>query len=467
MPPRGLFENDPDPNSENTFENSLFLLITTIDTDLDATREHTEWGKKALEWEKHTRDRSFLLSGSELEAAEQWLVRRTDKGPEPTDLQKSYVLASRQRATLPSAPAARWGDYRARGRSRARRTSHSCSGTTQSTNPTSPSQRIWRRRAQICSRLMPRSECSSACKHTSALPLLRPGMPSSTPRNSSSVPPLPTARRLTASPSARAAILSLSGMTVVTLYFGTRPSGQRTATLVDGSPVESVAFSPSGQTLAVGDQSGHVGLWDVASGQRTATLVDGSPVESVAFSPSGQTLAIGDQSGHVGLWDFASGQRSATLANGGTVDSVAFSPNGQTLAVGDSSGEVDLWDAVSGVLTTTLSEGSVVKGVAFSPNGQTLAVGDQNGYVGVWDVASGRLTTSFDETSSVFSVAFSPDGQTLAAGDQSGHVDLWDIANGQRVDTLAEGATARASPSARTARPLPSATTAVGWTCGM
>ncbi len=99
VPPRGLFENDPDPKSENTFENSLPLLITTIDTDLDATREHTEWAKKALEWDKHTRDRSFLLSGSELDAAEQWLVRRTDKGPEPTDLQKSYLLASRQGAT--------------------------------------------------------------------------------------------------------------------------------------------------------------------------------------------------------------------------------------------------------------------------------------------------------------------------------------------------------------------------------
>jgi hypothetical protein len=64
VPPRGRFENDPDPSSDNTFENSLPLLITTIDTDLDATREHTEWGKKALEWEKHARDRSFSLYGS-------------------------------------------------------------------------------------------------------------------------------------------------------------------------------------------------------------------------------------------------------------------------------------------------------------------------------------------------------------------------------------------------------------------
>ena len=75
VPPRGLFADDPEPDSESPFENSLQLLITTIDTDLDANREHTEWGKKALEWDKHSQDHSFLLSGSELESTEHWLVR--------------------------------------------------------------------------------------------------------------------------------------------------------------------------------------------------------------------------------------------------------------------------------------------------------------------------------------------------------------------------------------------------------
>ena len=81
VPPRGLFEGDLGPDSESPFEYSLQLLITTIDTDLDANREHTEWGKKALEWDKHTQDPSFLLSGSELESAEHWLVRGSQKGP--------------------------------------------------------------------------------------------------------------------------------------------------------------------------------------------------------------------------------------------------------------------------------------------------------------------------------------------------------------------------------------------------
>ena len=122
-----------------------------------------------------------------------------------------------------------------------------------------------------------------------------------------------------------------------------------------------MAFSPDGQTLAVGDDGGHVGLWDTSSGQRTATLAEGSPVDSVAFSPNGQTLAVGDYGGHVGLWDTGTGRRTATLAEGSTVLSVAFSPNGQTLAVGDGGGGVGLWDTSSGRRTATLAEGSVVR----------------------------------------------------------------------------------------------------------
>ena len=218
-------------------------------------------------------------------------------------------------------------------------------------------------------------------------------------------------------------------------------SGRRIATLAEGHSVYvyTVAFSPNGQTLAVGDANGHVGLWDIASGRRTATLAEGAPVISVTFSPNGQTLAVGDFGGHVGLWDVASGRRAATLAEGAPVASVAFSQNGQTLAVGDFGGHVGLWDVASGRRAATLAEGAPVASVAFSQNGQTLAAGDRGGHVGLWDVASGRRTATLAEGDPVYTVAFSPNGQTLAVGDLGGHVGLWDSGSGRRTATLAEG----------------------------
>ncbi len=88
VPPRGRFEEN--------FEASSDLLVSAIDTDLEWVREHTQWGLKAIEWDNHGRDASFLLAGSELEAAEQWLARQSGKRPEPTALDNGFVLVSRR-----------------------------------------------------------------------------------------------------------------------------------------------------------------------------------------------------------------------------------------------------------------------------------------------------------------------------------------------------------------------------------
>ena len=217
-------------------------------------------------------------------------------------------------------------------------------------------------------------------------------------------------------------------------------TGRRIATLADGSQAYSVAFSPNGRTLAVGDDAGDVELWDLATGRRAATLAQGNSVDSITFSPNGHTLAVGDYAaGNVVLWDLATGRRIARLAEGSQVDGVAFSPNGQTLAVGDAAGDVVLWDLATGRRAATLAEGSQVISVAFSPNGQTLAVGDLAGDAGLWDLATGRRIARLAENIGVNGVAFSPNGQTLAVADATGNVGLWDLATGRRAATLAEG----------------------------
>jgi WD40 repeat protein len=80
-------------------EECVAQLLTAIDTDLDWVREHTEWGKKAVDWDRHKHDRSYLLSGTELKDAQKWLDRQSGKDPEPTDLQRALVHESRAWST--------------------------------------------------------------------------------------------------------------------------------------------------------------------------------------------------------------------------------------------------------------------------------------------------------------------------------------------------------------------------------
>ncbi len=209
-----------------------------------------------------------------------------------------------------------------------------------------------------------------------------------------------------------------------------------------------VAFSPQGKTLASGNYDGTIRLWNAATGQQIGKTLNDSragEVLSVAFSPDGKTLASGNQNGTIQLWNVASGQQIRPPLNGhaGKVNSVAFSHDGTTLASG-SDNAVQLWNAATGQLTENYSVASnigPVNAVAFSPDGQTLASGNQNGTILLWNAATGQLTENYSVASNngpVNSVAFSPDGQTLASG-SNGEVQLWNAATGQPTGTLQTG----------------------------
>jgi WD40 repeat protein/lysophospholipase L1-like esterase len=210
--------------------------------------------------------------------------------------------------------------------------------------------------------------------------------------------------------------------------------------------VESVAFSPDGQTLASGSVDNTVKLWDVASRTEVATLSGhSSGVKSVAFSPDGQTLASGSNDCTVKLWDVASRTEVATLGSySSDVTSVVFSPDGRTLASGSYDRTVKLWDVTSRTEIATM-KGQCMQSVAFSPDGQILASGSTDNTVTLWDVASRTEAATLGSCSSGVTyvhVAFSPDGQILASGSSDnffiGAVTLWDVASRTEVATLSD-----------------------------
>jgi WD40 repeat protein len=73
------------------------------------------------------------------------------------------------------------------------------------------------------------------------------------------------------------------------------------------------AFSPDSKTLAAGNCD-HVDVIDVATGRNIKQLQNDEYIFSLAYSPQGDVLAVGDSTGCVSLWNPASGQRVWVVA---------------------------------------------------------------------------------------------------------------------------------------------------------
>ncbi|KUN98490.1 hypothetical protein AQJ67_27520 [Streptomyces caeruleatus] len=152
-------------------------------------------------------------------------------------------------------------------------------------------------------------------------------------------------------------------------------------------------FSPDGKTLATGDGDGDgdgtVKLWDMTTGKSRHLVTDPLGLNSMAFSPDGEIIAIGGEDGTVRLWDAASGQ-SRTMLRGHTADvtTVVFSPDGKTLATAGDEETVRLWYVASGSSRAVLKgHTDLVTAMAFSPDGKTLATADDDHTVRLWNVA--------------------------------------------------------------------------------
>lgn len=89
----------PHAGQPNDFPGAFEALTQAIDTDYDYLREHTRLLTRARDWLNNDRNVSFLISGAELDAAENWLARAAQYTPPAAPIHTEFILQSRKAQT--------------------------------------------------------------------------------------------------------------------------------------------------------------------------------------------------------------------------------------------------------------------------------------------------------------------------------------------------------------------------------
>jgi WD40 repeat protein len=215
---------------------------------------------------------------------------------------------------------------------------------------------------------------------------------------------------------------------------------------VTGRPetVTTLAFSPSGGLLAGGDVNhtpyvvpwryGTVAIWDAASGRLLwKARSKRGWVTSVSFSPDGQKVAAGDESGAVVVYSASSGRELGRVKVEGGGDltylAVGWTRDG-TLLTGSWSGIVQRWDAhrFRELGKPTLVAAAPVASLAVDPVDAMFATtGGSDGLAKLWTSASVQeLGSSFTGPRAEWSnAAFTSDGSRLVVVYENGTGAVW------------------------------------------
>jgi WD40 repeat protein len=220
----------------------------------------------------------------------------------------------------------------------------------------------------------------------------------------------------------------------------------------------SLAFSPSGKSIATVGRQGIVRIWNPETGEdiRIIDTKTESNISSLTFSEDGNILASShsgiyhvfftdDEPSKAKFWEPTTGKELGELElflhKGYFAHQhlILFSPRGEILAV-NKRAHVELWDIsieqnpqqktdlqVIGRLSDCFLFRSIrainIGHLSFSPGGKTIAASNGNEIV-IWDMGKSKRVRFFHRrdggNEKINDLAFSPDGLTLAAATSTG-----------------------------------------------
>lgn len=201
--------------------------------------------------------------------------------------------------------------------------------------------------------------------------------------------------------------------------------------------VKSIAWSPDGELIAAGFQSGRLRnasilIWEAKTGRPVQRIPsEGRSVSmSVRFSSDSKRIVSSGLYGGAS-WDVKTGKKVELEASNGVL-----APDSKTrITRGTDNRQLKVWDVGTNEQIATIQVEGHKNGIrtrTFSPNSATLATGTYDGQLHLWQVRTGKKLFQLPIPKSlVAQVRFTPDGKLLAAAGYLGGIYLFDTASGK------------------------------------
>jgi WD40 repeat protein len=238
-----------------------------------------------------------------------------------------------------------------------------------------------------------------------------------------------------------AALLASGGFRTVKLW--RKPTAGKPLDLAGlASAARSLAVANGGTLAAIGEESGAIQIFDLATGKIIRTLTGhDAPVMGVAYTPDGKRLLTGSRDQTVRLWSVADGQTMISLKAPSAVNAIAVVAEGKQMAAAGEDGIIRIWDLPlqppegepKPLKELSGHSGPITSLVAMGSNGSQLASGGKDGSVRIWDLAAGKEAKNLSHGSPVEAVASSADGKRLASVSSAGNAKLWNIEKGEPI----------------------------------
>lgn len=191
--------------------------------------------------------------------------------------------------------------------------------------------------------------------------------------------------------------------------------------------VNSISFSPDGQSIATASRDGTARLWNLQGQTQKVLTGHQGDVYNIAFSPDGQLLATASQDRTIRLWTRSGRTVQILQGHQGDIYDLSWSGDGNYIASASKDGTAIVFDRQGRQRLRFQQHQDSIYAISISPDSQRIATTSRDGTIRIWTPTGKQLLVLTGHQGAIYDVSFSPDGQQLVTAGADQTVRLWGI----------------------------------------